>query len=235
MPADANFYGDIFGGWLMGMMDLAASSVASRAQRRPGRDGGDRRGGVPSPGACRATSFGLCQSHVGRPHLHENRGRSLATRSRQRATTTKVTEATFTFFAIDQNGQAAALAARKGRHERASGFWAGRNRGHAARNRAPLRQPSSIAPFAAETMTPPTSFRVTLWPEMGALGLHGITVEEEFGGLGLGYLEHVVAMEEISPRLGLGRVCPMAPIPISASTRSAAGPARNRNAAICPS
>ena len=33
---------------------------------------------------------------------------------------------------------------------------------------------------------------------MGALGLHGITVEEEFGGLGLGYLEHVVAMEEIS-------------------------------------
>ena len=37
-----------------------------------------------------------------------------------------------------------------------------------------------------------------LWPEMGALGLHGITVEEEWGGLGLGYLEHVVAMEEIS-------------------------------------
>src|SRR5919199_1696022 len=37
-----------------------------------------------------------------------------------------------------------------------------------------------------------------LWPEMGALGLHGITVEEEFGGLGLGYLEHCVAMEEVS-------------------------------------
>ena len=37
-----------------------------------------------------------------------------------------------------------------------------------------------------------------LWPEMGELGLHGITVEEEFGGLGLGYLEHVVAMEEVS-------------------------------------
>ena len=32
----------------------------------------------------------------------------------------------------------------------------------------------------------------------GALGLHGITVEEEFGGSGLGYLEHCVAMEEIS-------------------------------------
>src|SRR5690606_37803857 len=37
-----------------------------------------------------------------------------------------------------------------------------------------------------------------LWPEMGELGLHGITVEEEWGGLGLGYLEHVVAMEEVS-------------------------------------
>ena len=37
-----------------------------------------------------------------------------------------------------------------------------------------------------------------LWPEMGGLGLHGITVPEEYGGSGLGYLEHVVAMEEIS-------------------------------------
>jgi isovaleryl-CoA dehydrogenase len=33
---------------------------------------------------------------------------------------------------------------------------------------------------------------------MGELGLHGITVEEEYGGAGLGYLEHVVAMEEVS-------------------------------------
>jgi isovaleryl-CoA dehydrogenase len=41
-------------------------------------------------------------------------------------------------------------------------------------------------------------FDRSLWPEMGALGLHGITVEQEFGGLGLGYLEHVVAMEEVS-------------------------------------
>src|SRR5690606_27879 len=37
-----------------------------------------------------------------------------------------------------------------------------------------------------------------LWPKMGSLGLHGITVEEEFGGVGLGYLEHVIAMEEVS-------------------------------------
>jgi isovaleryl-CoA dehydrogenase len=44
-----------------------------------------------------------------------------------------------------------------------------------------------------------------LWPEMGALGLHGITVEEADGGLGLGYLEHVVAQEEVSARVGLYR------------------------------
>ena len=36
-----------------------------------------------------------------------------------------------------------------------------------------------------------------LWEPMGALGLHGITVEEEWGGLGLGYLDHVVAVEEV--------------------------------------
>ncbi|WP_207796620.1 acyl-CoA dehydrogenase family protein [Sphingomonas oleivorans] len=54
-----------------------------------------------------------------------------------------------------------------------------------------------IAPIAAE-IDASNSFPRRLWPEMGALGLHGITVEEEFGGLGLGYLHHVVAMEEIS-------------------------------------
>src|SRR4029079_16666687 len=37
-----------------------------------------------------------------------------------------------------------------------------------------------------------------LWPRMGELGLHGITVEEEYGGLGLGYLDHAVAVEEVS-------------------------------------
>ncbi|HMP56939.1 MAG TPA: acyl-CoA dehydrogenase family protein, partial [Novosphingobium sp.] len=40
--------------------------------------------------------------------------------------------------------------------------------------------------------------RDELWTAMGDLGLHGITVEEEWGGLGLGYLEHVVAVEEVS-------------------------------------
>jgi isovaleryl-CoA dehydrogenase len=54
-----------------------------------------------------------------------------------------------------------------------------------------------IAPLAAE-IDAANKFPRQLWPEMGALGLHGITVGEQYGGLGLGYLEHVVAMEEIS-------------------------------------
>ena len=54
-----------------------------------------------------------------------------------------------------------------------------------------------LAPLAAE-IDESNSFRRELWPEMGELGLHGVTVEEEYGGLGLGYLEHVVAMEEVS-------------------------------------
>ena len=54
-----------------------------------------------------------------------------------------------------------------------------------------------IAPRAAE-IDATNTFPIDLWPDMGELGLHGITVEEEFGGLGLGYLEHCVAMEEVS-------------------------------------
>ena len=54
-----------------------------------------------------------------------------------------------------------------------------------------------IAPLAAK-IDADDWFPRDLWPEMGALGLHGITVEEEWGGLGLGYLEHVVAQEEVA-------------------------------------
>ena len=56
---------------------------------------------------------------------------------------------------------------------------------------------NEIAP-RAEEIDRSNTFPRDLWPRMGALGLHGITVEEEYGGTGLGYLEHVVAMEEIS-------------------------------------
>ena len=54
-----------------------------------------------------------------------------------------------------------------------------------------------IAPRADE-IDRSNAFPRDLWPEMGALGLHGITVDEEFGGSGLGYLAHCVAMEEVS-------------------------------------
>ncbi|MBD8471011.1 acyl-CoA dehydrogenase family protein [Sphingomonas sp. CFBP 8765] len=54
-----------------------------------------------------------------------------------------------------------------------------------------------IAPLAAK-IDADDWFPRELWPAMGELGLHGITVEEEYGGLGLGYLEHVVAVEEVS-------------------------------------
>ncbi|MBV8888278.1 MAG: isovaleryl-CoA dehydrogenase [Alphaproteobacteria bacterium] len=64
---------------------------------------------------------------------------------------------------------------------------------------------TTVRDFAEDKIAPQAAaidrddrFPVELWPEMGALGLHGITVEEEYGGSGMGYLAHCVAMEEIS-------------------------------------
>jgi isovaleryl-CoA dehydrogenase len=64
---------------------------------------------------------------------------------------------------------------------------------------------ASVRDFAADRIAPRADeidrsniFPRDLWPELGKLGLHGITVEEEWGGAGLGYLEHCVAMEEVS-------------------------------------
>ncbi|WP_422038339.1 isovaleryl-CoA dehydrogenase [Roseibium sp.] len=54
-----------------------------------------------------------------------------------------------------------------------------------------------IAPLA-EKIDREDWFPREIWPEMGELGLHGITVEEDWGGSGLGYLEHCIAMEEVS-------------------------------------
>jgi len=62
-----------------------------------------------------------------------------------------------------------------------------------------------IAEFAAREIAPraakidvENAFPNDLWPKLGALGVLGVTVSEEFGGASLGYLEHVIAMEEIS-------------------------------------
>jgi len=63
----------------------------------------------------------------------------------------------------------------------------------------------SVCAFAQEKIAPRATeidardeFPIDLWPAMGELGLHGITVKEEFGGADMGYLAHCVAMEEIS-------------------------------------
>jgi len=68
---------------------------------------------------------------------------------------------------------------------------------------------ASVRGFAADRIAPradeidrSNTFPRELWPELGTLGVHGITVEEEWGGTGLGYLEHCVAMEEISRASG---------------------------------
>ncbi|HEY6816489.1 MAG TPA: acyl-CoA dehydrogenase family protein, partial [Croceibacterium sp.] len=70
-------------------------------------------------------------------------------------------------------------------------------------NAAMIRE--TVARFADEVIAPRAEavdredkFPRDLWPAMGELGLHGITVPEADGGLGLGYLEHVIAIEEVS-------------------------------------
>ena len=63
----------------------------------------------------------------------------------------------------------------------------------------------TVRSFAADTIAPRASeidesndFPRDLWPQLGDMGLLGLTVEEEYGGAGMGYTEHVVAMEEVS-------------------------------------
>ena len=76
-------------------------------------------------------------------------------------------------------------------------FGLGEDDRHAARHRAPLRRRRDRAARRRDRPRP-THSRATCGRRWAQLGLHGITVEEEYGGAGMGYLEHVVAMEEIS-------------------------------------
>ncbi len=56
---------------------------------------------------------------------------------------------------------------------------------------------AEVAPIAAE-VDKANDFPAPMWKKLGDLGLHGITVEPEYGGAGMGYLEHVIAVEELS-------------------------------------
>jgi isovaleryl-CoA dehydrogenase len=67
----------------------------------------------------------------------------------------------------------------------------------ALRNQVEAFSEKEIAPRAAE-IDRTNEFPMDLWKKLGDLGVLGVTVEEEYGGAGLGYLEHAVAMEEIS-------------------------------------
>jgi len=67
----------------------------------------------------------------------------------------------------------------------------------------------TVRSFAADEVAPRAEeidatdeFPRELWPKLGALGLHGITVEEEYGGSAMGYTEHVIAVEEVSRASG---------------------------------
>jgi alkylation response protein AidB-like acyl-CoA dehydrogenase len=77
-------------------------------------------------------------------------------------------------------------------------------------------------------------FPIELWPEMGALGLHGITVAEEDGGWASA-ISNMSSRRRRWPARRHPSASATARIPICASTRSAAGPTRSRRPNICPS
>jgi acyl-CoA thioesterase YciA len=104
MPADANSYGDIFGGWLMSLMDMGAGLVASRFAR--GRAVTVAMDGMQFLLPVKVGDEVSVYAHIigtGRSSM------TIATeawrRPRHEETTTKVTEAVFTFVAIDAEGK----------------------------------------------------------------------------------------------------------------------------------
>lgn len=89
-----------------------------------------------------------------------------------------------------------------------------------------------IAPLAA-TADQDNVFPAQLWRLFGEQGLLGLTVEEEYGGSGMGYLAHVVAMEGSRGPAGPS-ACRTARIPTCASTSCARTQHRNRSSVTCP-
>lgn len=110
MPADANFYGDIFGGWLVGQMDLAASALASRHSR-----GRAVLAGIEGISFLRPVRVGDEVSIYARLVTTGRSSMRIAveawTRERNGEAVAKVTEAIITFVAIDEDGQPRGVAA----------------------------------------------------------------------------------------------------------------------------
>src|SRR6266487_3803722 len=77
MPADTNQNGDIFGGWVLGQMDVAGGIFASKIAR-PLRDHRGRRHDVPQAGLRRRRGVRLCRPDPDRHNLHHGAGRGLA-------------------------------------------------------------------------------------------------------------------------------------------------------------
>ena len=103
MPADTNQNGDIFGGWVLGQMDVAGGIFASKIAR-PLRDHRGRRHDVPQAGLRRRRGVRLCRPDPDRHNLHHGAGRGLG-HPRNQTDRILVTQGNFTYVAIDEKGR----------------------------------------------------------------------------------------------------------------------------------